>query len=36
MVKLLVYALLLVCLAVAVRASIRGLKALPPYVGALG
>jgi putative spermidine/putrescine transport system permease protein len=36
MLKLLVYALLLVCLAVAVRASIRGFKNLPPYVGPLG
>ena len=36
MVKVLVYALLLVCLAVAVRASIKGLKNLPPYVGPLG
>ncbi|MCK5363224.1 MAG: ABC transporter permease [Gammaproteobacteria bacterium] len=36
MIKLLVYALLLVCLAVAVRGSLRGLKALPPYVGPLG
>ena len=36
MVKVLVYALLLVCLAVAVRGSIKGLKNLPPYVGPLG
>ena len=36
MVKLLVYAVLLVCLAVAVRASFRGLKDLPDYVGPLG
>ncbi len=36
MVTLLVYAVLLVCLAVAVRASIRGLKNLPEYVGPLG
>jgi putative spermidine/putrescine transport system permease protein len=36
MVKVLVYVLLLVCLAVAVRASIKGLKNLPPYVGPLG
>ena len=36
MVKLLVYAVLLVCLAVAVRASFRGLKNLPEYVGPLG
>jgi putative spermidine/putrescine transport system permease protein len=36
MVKLLVYALLLVCLAVAVRSSIKGLRNLPPYVGPLG
>lgn len=36
MVKVLVYVLLLVCLAVAVRGSIKGLKNLPPYVGPLG
>jgi ABC-type spermidine/putrescine transport system permease subunit II len=36
MVKFLVYALLFVCLAVAVRGSIRGLRNLPPYVGPLG
>ena len=36
MIKLLVYALLVVVLIVAVRASIRGLRNLPPYVGWLG
>jgi len=36
MVKVLVYVLLLICLAVAVRGSIKGLKNLPPYVGPLG
>lgn len=36
MIKVLVYALLLVCLIVATRASIRGLRRLPPYVGWLG
>ena len=34
--KIIVYALLFVCLAVAVRGSIRGLRNLPPYVGPLG
>lgn len=36
MLKLLVYALLLVVLIVAARASIKGLRNLPPYVGWLG
>ena len=36
MAKILVYALLLVCLALAVRGSIKGLRSLPPYVGPLG
>ncbi len=36
MIKLLVYALLLVVLIVATRASIKGLRNLPPYVGWLG
>ena len=36
MAKILVYALLFVCLVVAVRGSIRGLRNLPPYVGPLG
>jgi putative spermidine/putrescine transport system permease protein len=36
MIKLLVYGLLLICLAAAVRSSLKGLKALPPYVGPLG
>ncbi len=36
MAKLLIYALLLVCLIVAVRASYKGLKNLPPYIGWLG
>ena len=36
MAKILVYALLFVCLVVAVRASIKGLRNLPPYVGSLG
>jgi putative spermidine/putrescine transport system permease protein len=36
MVKILVYALLFICLVVGVRASIKGLRNLPPYVGPLG
>jgi putative spermidine/putrescine transport system permease protein len=36
MLKALIYLLLLVCLAVAVRASYKGLKNLPEYVGLLG
>ena len=36
MAKILVYAVLFVCFAVAVRGSIKGLKNLPPYVGPLG
>ena len=36
MVKILVYALLFVCLAWAVRGSIKGLRNLPSYVGPLG
>jgi putative spermidine/putrescine transport system permease protein len=36
MAKILIYALLFVSLALAVRASIKGLKNLPPYVGPLG
>ena len=36
MLKALVYLLLLVCLVVAARASIKGLRTLPPYVGWLG
>ena len=36
MIKMLVYALLVVVLIVAVRASIKGLRSLPPYVGWLG
>jgi putative spermidine/putrescine transport system permease protein len=36
MAKILIYSLLFVCLIVAVRGSIRGLKRLPPYIGPLG
>ena len=36
MAKIFIYALLFVCLALAVRGSIKGLKNLPPYIGPLG
>ena len=36
MAKLLIYALLVVLLIIAIRASIKGLRKLPPYVGWLG
>ena len=36
MIKLIVYALLIVAVVIAVRASIKGLRQLPPYVGPLG
>ncbi len=36
MLKALIYLLLLVCLVVAARASMKGLRKLPPYVGWLG
>jgi len=36
MAKIFIYALLFVCLALAVRGSIKGLKSLPPYIGPLG
>jgi len=36
MLKIFVYALLFICLLVAVRASIKGLRSLPPYIGPLG
>ena len=36
MIKILVYGLLFICLFMGVRASIAGLKNLPPYVGPLG
>ena len=36
MAQIFIYALLFVCLALAVRGSIKGLKSLPPYIGPLG
>ena len=36
MAAILIYALLFVCFAVAVRGSIKSLRGLPPYVGPLG